>query len=348
MLSSRITQGIASRGLTSIIRTYATTVATSRPDIQIIKASAAERQAGRLTDRNLETAVRHVLQDGLIVVEDALAHEHLDRLNEKMVRDALHLSGRGENSPFNYNRSNLQQDPPPLGPYFEPSIFLSESVWYVFRTSFVNKKADPIATQITSSILGPKPKLTFMSGNSAMPPSDEIKPQRQPVHSDADFAHPSHPFALVVNVPLITMTPENGSTEVWLGTHQQYGLEAQEGAHGDRASGRILQTLLTARNASSPPVQPVVKKGSFIIRDLRLWHAGMPNHSDKVRVMLAMIHFAPWYRNSMRLELGESVREVLSQPHGLDIRADFVPDGEVEANYLHRAFGNAYDFGQEV
>jgi hypothetical protein len=64
---------------------------------------------------------------------------------------------------------------------------------------------DPIATQITSAVLGPRPKLTFCSGNSAMPLVAGSAPVRQPVHSDADFAHPDHAFALVVNVPLIDM-----------------------------------------------------------------------------------------------------------------------------------------------
>lgn len=120
-----------------------------------------------------------------------------------------------------------------------------------------------------------------------MPPSDEIEPQRQPIHSDADFAHPNHPFALVVNVPLISMTPKNGSTEVWLGTHNSTGLHDQEGAHGDRASGRIKHKLLEERRNIRPPIQPTVPKGSIIVRDLRLWHGGMPNTSGDVRVMLA-------------------------------------------------------------
>lgn len=120
-----------------------------------------------------------------------------------------------------------------------------------------------------------------------MPPSEEIEPQRQPTHSDADFAHPNHPFALVVNVPLIAMTPENGSTEVWLGSHNGTGVHHQEGAHGERASGRIQLDLLEARRKISPPIQPIIPKGSIIVRDLRLWHGGMPNNSDDIRVMLA-------------------------------------------------------------
>lgn len=93
------------------------------------------------------------------------------------------------------------------------------------------------------------------------------------------------------------MTPENGSTELWLGTHR-FGKEAQEGDHGDRASGRIKKEWLEERRKvrGRGPVRPVVKKGSLVVRDLRLWHGGCPNWSKEVRVMLAMIHFAGWYR----------------------------------------------------
>lgn len=137
--------------------------------------------------------------------------------------------------------------------------------------------------------------MTFLSGNTALKSTES-----QPVHSDADFDYPKIPFALVVNVPLITITPENGSTEVWLGTHTRSGLNVQEGRHGDRASGRIIADQLASRRKMRPPIQPVVPKGSIIIRDLRLWHCGKPNIEGTTRVLLAMIHFAPWYRNPMK------------------------------------------------
>lgn len=184
-----------------------------------------------------------------------------------------------------------------------------------------------------------------------MPPLPSASPQRQPVHSDADFAYPTHPFALVVNVPLVTTTPENGSTELWLGTHSGYGIEAQEGTHGDRASGCIKEALLQERKAITPPVQPVIKKGSVMIRDLRLWHAGMPNMSEEVRVMLAMIHFAPWYRNPMRLEFAEDIKPIIEKLEkegnlGLEVPVDWVSTSEALERYLNRGFGNSYDFNQ--
>ena len=87
------------------------------------------------------------------------------------------------------------------------------------------------------------------------------------------------------------MAPENGSTEVWLGTHIDTSLADQEGAHGDRASGRIKKDLLEKRRQIRPPSQPHVKKGSIIVRDLRLWHGGKPNMTQDPRVMLAMSKF---------------------------------------------------------
>lgn len=90
-----------------------------------ICTDSEERASGRLSERNLEIAVRHVRKDGLVVVQDVIEHEILDKLNEKMVQDALELRSRGENSPFNYNKGNLQQDPPPVERFFFPQIFTS-------------------------------------------------------------------------------------------------------------------------------------------------------------------------------------------------------------------------------
>jgi hypothetical protein len=82
--------------------------------------------ARKLSERNLETAVRHVLADGLVVVEDVVDHARIDELNEKMVQDAISLRELGENSPYNYNRGNLQQDAPPVSRFFSPDIFMSK------------------------------------------------------------------------------------------------------------------------------------------------------------------------------------------------------------------------------
>jgi hypothetical protein len=161
------------------------------------------------------------------------------------------------------------------------------------------------------------------------------------------------------------MEPQNGSTEVWLGTHASTTLADQEGAHGDRASGRIKAPLLAERRNTRAPSQPVVKKGSIIVRDLRLWHGGKPNLSEEPRVMLALskcayglilpkvvadrllVHFAPWYRNQMEVEFAEELRERVGfEKNGLAVAARFIKEEELVKNYLNRPYGNAYDFNQ--
>lgn len=154
-----------------------------------------------------------------------------------------------------------------------------------------------------------------MSGNTALPPTKTSPPASQPTHNDADFDHPSIPFALVINVPLVTMTPENGSTEIWLGTHNNTTIADQEGEHGDRASGRIKKHLLEARREIRPPSQPVVKKGSIIIRDLRLWHGGKPNLTTDPRVMLAMSKFPAYMQHVASLTIYSSLCAMVPQLH---------------------------------
>lgn len=94
----------------------------------VVSPSKAEVEAGRLSERNLELAVRSVLQDGLVVIKDAINHDVLDKLNAKMKEDAVTLRNAGDSSPFNYTKGNLQQDAPPVRAHFEPTIFLSKSM----------------------------------------------------------------------------------------------------------------------------------------------------------------------------------------------------------------------------
>lgn len=141
-------------------------------------------------------------------------------------------------------------------------------------------------------------------------------------------------------------SPDVDCAEVWLGTHNGSGLHVQEGAHGERASGRIIQSLLDERQKVSPPFQPVVPKGSLLVRDLRLWHAGRPNHTPTPRVMLAFIHFAPYYRQRMTLSLGKSLQPIFSRcGNGLSAPVEWKRDSEVD--HLAGTFGNAFDFDQD-
>ncbi|TKY90002.1 hypothetical protein EX895_001300 [Sporisorium graminicola] len=293
--------------------------------IRSVKPSPSEKTEGMLSRRNLQSALEALHHDGIVVLENIIDPELLDRLNERMTIDTRALIAKGDEGPFNYNLGNLQQSPPYELDYFAPSIFFN-----------------PLATSLSAAYLGGKPTVSFISSNAAVK-ADE----GQPVHSDADFDHPSIPFATVVNVGLVDMQPSNGSTQLWLGTHSATSIQDQQGLHGERASGRIRQELLDARSQSSPPLQPTVAKGSVVVRDLRLWHAGMPNRTNDIRIMLAMIHFAPWYRQRMTLDMPKSFEPLIAQQSklGISIPARFQAD---TIDHLNAGYGNSFDFDQDA
>lgn len=90
-----------------------------------IKPTASEIEQGALSQRHLEIATRALHRDGLVVLEDMVRHSTLDKLNEKMVQDAYDLQSR-KDSPFNYHKGNIQQDPLLTKEYFFKEVFVSK------------------------------------------------------------------------------------------------------------------------------------------------------------------------------------------------------------------------------
>lgn len=122
---------------------------------------------------------------------------------------------------------------------------------------------------------------------------------RQNEHKDSMFDHSQCPYYFIANVPLCDFSVDNGATEFWLGSHAGTTLEDQQPVtDATRATWKpkdaadripwIADGPKEARRAVRPPVQPDVVRGDIMIRDLRTWHAGMPNHSDRHRIMLGL------------------------------------------------------------
>lgn len=226
--------------------------------------------AGRvLSPENLQVAVRALRTEGFVVLANVVDTDHLDTLQARMLEDIEALKQRND-APFNWNVGNIQQDPPPFPPYLFRDILLNDQV-----------------VCVTRAMLGYGVKNSFYSGNTALPSE-----HRQPVHADTNHLWPNmevaHPACtLVVNVPIVDMTPLNGSTEIWPGTHLDTTVSRQEEIE-------LPTHVVEARRHVCPPIQPSMKRGSVLIRDMRLWHAGMPNRTEAPRPMIAMIHNAGW------------------------------------------------------
>lgn len=139
-------------------------------------------------------------------------------------------------------------------------------------------------------------------------------------------AHPA--AALVVNVCPLDVTEENGATELW------------PGAHLLPFNGQMISPAIEAhRREISPPVPAISRKGSLVIRDMRLWHRGVPNHSNCIRHMIAMIHRMHWLQRHEPLLFNTGCEEAF--PHcDLDHNVQFT---EKRLEYLLNRFATIVD-----
>ena len=46
------------------------------------------------------------------------------------------------------------------------------------------------------------------------------------------------------------------------------------------------------------------------------------------------------------MEFDDGIKPLIESEKQLDVRADFVPEVEAAKTYLHRGFGNSYNFNQ--
>ncbi|KAK8054636.1 phytanoyl-CoA dioxygenase family protein [Apiospora phragmitis] len=250
----------------------ATSLTPPQPQVTQIELTPDELASKTMGSRHLQAAVEALHRDGMVVLSNAVDPAHLDKLNERMVPEAKELYSRATtHRNFGNETGNIQQEP-----------VLEDG--YVFADVLAN----PWATEIIQCMFGPKPSLRFYSANTAFKATG-----RQPPHIDIDFDFPQVPFGYCVNINLVATSAENGATEVWLGSHTDTTMHVLE---RDSSTGyKQIRADLQAerRRIGCPPIQPSLPKGALIIRDFRLWHAGMPNRTDEPRVMLVSVQFPP-------------------------------------------------------
>jgi ectoine hydroxylase-related dioxygenase (phytanoyl-CoA dioxygenase family) len=271
--------------------------------------TSQEKTSGKISPEHLQQAVRALHADGYVILNELVERSHAEILAQKMIEDVQFILQR-KDVPFNFNVGNLQQDPPPFHPYLFRDVLLND-----------------IVIAITRSILGPGLKNAFYSGNTALPRQGG----RQPVHADMGQLWPNlttatPAYALVVNVLPVDVSPENGSTEIWPGTHLDTSTSIQQGEI------KVPEEKLAERRKIATGFQYSARAGSVVIRDIRMWHAGMPNRSTIPRPMIAMIHYVSWWSDLKPLVFPKGTEDFFQHPELITV-ARFV-DGEVD--YLNR------------
>ena len=205
------------------------------------------------------------------------------------------------------------------GPPLAPDLMFSD-VW-----------ANGPALAVMSGVMGPNPRVNFVGGNTNLGGFDGA---RQNVHPDLTFNRGLIPFSFCTNYNLSNMSAENGTTELWLGSYRNTSYsdhQPQIQEDGKPASRFAIKTdLLDERRRYAPPIQPFIPKASVVIRDLRLWHTGLPNPSLDPRMMSAFVHTAWWYQCPGKVIFPESakllVEEWSKQKYPVQYNAYFIPE----------------------
>ncbi len=222
-----------------------------------MKLTKEEKAAGLLLPERLNKAVQTFNDVGYVVIENVYDAAFLDTVRTAYETElARFIQSKGglaalEGKTFGKNH---------IG--FFPPLHLP-----LAHTQLV---AQPVAVQLMQALLGEDIQCAFFHTNTALPGSGI-----QPVHRDTGhLMGVAHPVAtLVLNIPLCDFTIANGATEVWPGTHSIIG-----------------GVLDDERAAAFPSVRTEIPVGSFILRDMRMWHRGMPNDSDNPRTMYAIVY----------------------------------------------------------
>ena len=102
----------------------------------VISLTRKETESRRMSPRRLKQAVEAIRQDGYVVIENAVPHEPLDMLREKMDQDSKVLIDREQWGGAGQLKGHLQQGPPPFAPF-------------VFREIVAN----PFVIQVNTALL---------------------------------------------------------------------------------------------------------------------------------------------------------------------------------------------------
>ena len=227
------------------------------PQIQL---TPEERESRTLPPDKRKLAVQSVQMDGYVVFESVLSPDLVRRLHAEFLRVFDAYVARTDP---NRGANRYQMHLPFVPPFMDPAVI-----------------ENPLALAVLDEMLGKDYVCHYFASDTPLPGSDH-----QRVHSDITLLFPEMPlslpaYSIVVNIPLVDFTEENGPVEIWPGgTHLMPG-------------GTDIQALAPLMHSE----RVRMPAGSLLIRDMRMWHRGTPNRSTEARPNLALIYSRPWLK----------------------------------------------------
>ena len=231
-----------------------------------MQVSQEEREQGWLTGENLAVALRTLREAGYVVLEGVLPKEWVETLRVAFDEE-LRGEVEGKEDALKNSKGHCGVGAPMKMPFMHP---------LAIENSF--------ACQIMEAAMGEDIFSYLSYGCNTSWPGSSV----QNLHRDTRQLFPGLPFVLpvsiaVVNIPLVDFTVENGCTEVWPGSHL---IVDQDASDTEKQMERAAQL---------PSVRLTMPAGSVVVRDLRCWHRGMPNRTQTIRTMTAMVYFRQFH-----------------------------------------------------
>ena len=236
----------------------------------MLRLTEAEKQDGSLSAEHLTDASRTFRDVGYVVIDNVYSSDFIAEVKAAYnVQLEAYIQSRGGIDALNgktFGKNHIGFFPQMFAPIADTQIV-----------------AHPVAVQVLNALLGKDFHSSFFHTNTALPGSGY-----QPIHRDTlplfsrdELAAATPAYTLVLNIPLCDFTLENGSTEVWPGTHLIVD---------DSDDKRPLEE----RAALLPSARTNVPAGCLVLRDMRMWHRGVPNNSTNPRTMFALVYHRKW------------------------------------------------------
>ncbi len=226
----------------------------------MINLTRGEIHNNELVPATLQTAVQQVKVNGYVIFESVLSAEFVAELRADYL--ALYAEALQTPPEKTFGKNHFR-------------------IYLPFRPPYIDERIinNPLALPVFEALLGPDLVCHYFASNTAAPGSDY-----QPVHSDTFNLYPEFPivvppYMMVLNIPLVDTTLDNGPMDMWPGGSHLLNVPRDEMA-------AVAETL--TRQSGTMPA------GSIMIRDGRMWHRGTPNRSDKPRPNIAIVYTRPW------------------------------------------------------
>lgn len=244
-----------------------------------MKISPEEIENQELTDEHFESAVQQIRGNGYVVFENVIEAGLLKELREEFAALFLDYISKTDS---NRGPGRYQMHLPFRLPFCQESVI-----------------ANPVVLPVIKSLLNEDCICHYFASDTPLPGSEYQRVHMDIQHLFPDIPHQPLPaYGLVLNLPLVDFTEQNGAVEVWPG-----------GSHLIAPGVDILK--LAEKMHSERLLMPA---GSLLLRDMRLWHRGTPNQSDGPRPNLAFIYARHWLRTTYpKISIPQKTYDELSE-----------------------------------